>query len=170
APGGCPPEVYRPLVKAAVTAGLPVVLDTAGDWLAAGLTGSPTVVKPNREELSALVGTELGDLGSVVAAARELCGRGPRWVVVSLGADGAVAVNATSAVQVSAPRVRAVNPVGCGDVLVGGLASGLARGGLDVAAALPRAVQIAAASAAHPETGVFDPTYADTLTVGITEL
>ncbi len=61
-----------------------------------------------------------------------------------------------------APRVTAVNPVGCGDVLVSGLATGLAAG-LTVDAALPFAVRVAAASAAHPETGHFDPAYADTL-------
>ena len=139
-----------------------MILDTSGALLRAGLAASPTVVKPNREELAALAGSDLRDITDVIAAARSLCVQGPEWVVVSLGADGALAVDAQQAVQVLAPRVTAVNPVGCGDVLVGGLATGLAAG-LTVEAALPFAVRVAAASAAHPETGHFDPAYADTL-------
>lgn len=95
--------------------------------------------------------------------------QGPTWVVVSLGSDGALAVSLESAVEVAAPKVVAVNPVGCGDVLVGGLATGLASH-LDVAAALPLAVRVSAAAAAHPETGRFDPAYAATLQVSTTIL
>ncbi|MFZ0531315.1 MAG: 1-phosphofructokinase family hexose kinase [Propionicimonas sp.] len=162
APSGCPAEVYEPLVRAALAAGKPVVLDTSGALLAAGLRAAPTVVKPNRDELAALVGAELRTRADVLAAARELCTQGPEWVVVSLGPDGALAVSPDRAVQVTAPSVTARNPVGCGDVLVGGLATGLASG-LDAAAALPMAVRVSAAAAAHPETGVFDPAFADSL-------
>ncbi len=162
APSGCPDDVYLRFVEAAGLAGRPVILDTSGALLRAGLAASPTVVKPNREELAALAGSDLRDLGDVIAAARSLCAQGPEWVVVSLGADGALAVDAHRAVQVVAPRVQAVNPVGCGDVLVSGLATGLAAG-LTVDAALPFAVRVAAAAAAHPETGQFDPAFADTL-------
>lgn len=162
APSGCPDDVYVRFVEAAGLAGRPVILDTSGALLRAGLAASPTVVKPNREELAALAGSDLRDLGDVIAAARSLCAQGPEWVVVSLGADGALAVDAHRAVQVIAPRVEAVNPVGCGDVLVSGLATGLAAG-LTVDAALPFAVRVAAAAAAHPETGQFDPAFADTL-------
>jgi tagatose 6-phosphate kinase len=162
APSGCPDDVYLRFVEAAGLAGRPVILDTSGALLRAGLAASPTVVKPNREELAALAGSDLRDLGDAIAAARSLCAQGPEWVVVSLGADGALAVDAHRAVQVIAPRVEAVNPVGCGDVLVSGLATGLAAG-LTVDAALPFAVRVAAAAAAHPETGQFDPAFADTL-------
>jgi tagatose 6-phosphate kinase len=162
APAGCPEDVYAPFVAAATRAGRPVILDTSGALLRAGLAAAPTVVKPNREELAALTGTELDDLAAVVTAARALCARGPEWVVVSLGPDGAIAVSAGRAVGVGAPRVVAVNPVGCGDVLVGGLAAGLAAG-RSVDEALPFAVTVAAAAAAHPETGCFDPGYAQTL-------
>jgi tagatose 6-phosphate kinase len=169
APSGCPDGVYRPLIEAARKAGRPVILDTSGALLAAGLGVAPTVVKPNREELAALVGAELTDLASVVAAAGRLRALGPEWVVVSLGPDGAVAVGEGRAIQVTPEPVTALNPVGCGDVLVGGLAAGLASG-LDVAAALPRAVQVSAAAAAHPLTGCFDPAFADSLTVTTTVL
>ena len=50
----------------------------------------------------------------------------------------------------------------CHDLSEGGLATGLAAG-LSVDAALPFAVRVAAAAAAHPETGHFDPAFAETL-------
>lgn len=99
APSGCTDDVYTPFVDAARRAGRRVILDTSGALLRAGLAARPTVVKPNREELAALAGAEVPDLASVVAAARALCAHGPEWVVVSLGADGAVAVSAAQAVQ-----------------------------------------------------------------------
>ena len=169
APNGCPTDVYAKLVTAARQHGVPVVLDTSGELLQIGLMSRPTVVKPNREELAALVGSPLADDQAVVAAARRLTAQGPEWVVVSLGAEGAVAVSAHRAVHVSAPLVTAVNPVGCGAVLVGALASGLASG-LTVDAALADAVRVSAAAAAHPETGRFDPAFAATLTTTSVEL
>lgn len=200
APSGCPEDVYVPLIQAARRAGKPVILDTSGALLRAGLAAGPTVIKPNREELSALAGRELDDFADVVAAARTLlepdradrqvgpaettpptrpttppdrpttpdrracrdAPHAPEWVVVSLGADGALAVSAEQAVQVHGLAVPAVNPVGCGDVLVGGLAAGLAAG-LHVNEALPMAVRVSAAAAAHPETGRFDPDFAESL-------
>lgn len=163
APAGCAEDVYRPLIAAAIERGLPVILDTSGAPLAAGLDAAPTVVKPNRDELAALVGADLPDLDAVVTAAARLRERGPQWVVVSLGADGALAVGPGEAVMVNAPSVELVNAVGCGDVLVGGLATGLATG-LAVPQALELGVRVSAAAAAHPATGAFDPAYADTLT------
>ncbi|HEY3338170.1 MAG TPA: 1-phosphofructokinase family hexose kinase [Propionicimonas sp.] len=158
-PAGCPAEVYLPLIVAAKRAGKPVILDTSGEPLRAALAAAPTAIKPNRAELGALVGSTLESLADVAAAARSLCAAGPHWVVVSLGSDGAVAVSAGSAVHVAAPCVTAVNPVGCGDVLVAGLATGLASG-LELDEALPLAVRISAAAAAHQETGRFDPAVA----------
>lgn len=167
APAGCPTDVYVPLVRAARDAGRPVILDTSGALLAEGLRAAPALAKPNREELAALVGAELPELTDVVAAARTLCLGGTGCIVVSLGSEGAVAVTADRVVLVRAPQVAAVNPVGCGDVLVGGLATGFAQG-LDLADALALGVRVSAAAAAHPETGRFDPAFADSLVASVT--
>jgi tagatose 6-phosphate kinase len=155
------------MVRAALESGKPVLLDTSGALLAAGLAAGPTVVKPNQQELAALVGAQLASRDDIVAAARTVCAQGPEWVIVSLGASGAVAVSLRRAVHVAAPPVTALNTVGCGDVLVGGLATGLASG-LDAADALPLAVRVSAAAAAHPETGVFDPAFAAGLETHVT--
>ncbi len=127
APSGCPDDVYLRFVEAAGLAGRPVILDTSGALLRAGLAASPTVVKPNREELAALAGSDLHDLGDVIAAARSLCAQGPEWVVVSLGADGALVLDHGQVEHLSAPAVQAVDTVGAGDAFCAALTVGLAR-------------------------------------------
>ena len=158
-PVGCPDDLYARLVTAAHRAGTPVVVDTSGRPLAATLSAAPSVVKPNRDELAAHAGRRLDSLADIVDAAAALREEGPEWVVISLGADGAAAVGPHAGVLVTAPRVAVRNPVGCGDVLVGVLASGLADGQA-LEASLERAVQLSAASAAHPGTGDFDIEFA----------
>jgi fructokinase len=48
-------------------------------------------------------------------AARALLARGPRLVVVTLGAEGAVGVNGDGEVKVAAPVVQVVDTIGAGD-------------------------------------------------------
>lgn len=166
-PVGCPEDLYAQLVTAARQAGTPVVVDTSGRSLTASLPAAPNVVKPNKDELAVYTGRRLDSLADIVAAADALRANGPEWVVVSLGADGAAAVGPRGGVHVSAPRVAVQNPVGCGDVLVGVLASGLADG-QELEASLVRAVRLSAASAAHPETGELDVDFAERLTTAAT--
>lgn len=166
-PAGCPDDLYADLVSSARSAGLPVVLDAGGAPFARALGARPSVVKPNRDELAAWRGRRLDSRDDVIAAARALRDAGPESVVVSLGSEGALAVTAGRTVLAHAPVVAVSNAVGCGDVLVGVLAAGLAEG-LDVVAALRPAVAAAAAAAAHPRTGVFDPQLAASFEVPVT--
>ncbi len=72
--------------------------------------------------------------------------RGCRTVVLTLGADGAFIVTATSVSHVPAPKVaRVVDTVGAGDAFVGALALYLARA---IAAKTDRGVDSKAAIAA----------------------
>ncbi len=50
-----------------------------------------------------------------MAAARALLARGPKMVVVTLGAEGAIGVTASAEVRVPAPAVRVVDTIGAGD-------------------------------------------------------
>jgi len=73
-----------------------------------------------------------------VAVARALRDLGPSTVVVTLGADGAVAVDDAGAHRVEAFEVAAVDAVGAGDAFCAELAVSLAAG-RDLAAAVHRA-------------------------------
>ena len=55
------------------------------------------------------------------SAARALLARGPRLVVVTLGAEGAFGVSAGTEVQVAAPVVKVVDTIGAGDAFGAGL-------------------------------------------------
>lgn len=70
----------------------------------------------------------LDDTSSTLMVARALLELGPRSVVVTLGASGAVAADAGGAEHVPAPRVRAVDTTGAGDAFCGALAVRLAGG------------------------------------------
>jgi fructokinase len=50
-----------------------------------------------------------------MAAARTLLARGPKLVIVTLGADGAIGMTATAEIRVPAPVVQVVDTIGAGD-------------------------------------------------------
>lgn len=135
-------------LRLARIAGATTILNPAP---AAGLEG-PTleladILTPNEGELATLAGGE----GSPAAQARRLLGAEPgkRAILVSLGAMGALLVDAGRPRKIPAPRVRTVDTVGAGDALNGALAAGLAAG-LVLAEAARRAVVVAALSVTRP--------------------
>lgn len=98
----------------------------------------PLVV--NEHEAADLLGRRVpADPQEARAAAAELVARGSRSVVVSLGAEGAVAADASGTWHQPAPPLPApvVDTTGAGDALTGVLAAALADG-LDLRAALRR--------------------------------
>ena len=75
------------------------------------------------------MGRELLTETEQIAAARELIGRGcARYIVVSLGAQGALLVTADSAHRFPAVPVPTGSGVGAGDAMVAGIVVGLTRG------------------------------------------
>ncbi len=127
-PPGAPADLHARAVRAARAAGVPVAVDSSGPALRAALPAGPDLVKPNAEELAAASGRALRTLGDVVAAARALREAGAGAVLASLGADGAVLVDAAGAVHATAPPVRVVSTVGAGDALLAGYLAGPAAG------------------------------------------
>ena len=75
-------------------------------------------------------------------------------MVVTLGAEGALAVSATGAWHISAPTIVAVSPVGSGDCTLAGLVDALARGAT-LPAAVAAGVGCGSANALAPLAGVF---------------
>ena len=127
-PAGLPVNYYAQLVKIANNAGKPVVLDCSGAALEAVLESphKPTVIKPNNEELSQLLGKEVSkDLDELKEVLQEPLFVGIEWIIVSLGANGAFAKHGDTFYKVDIPRIQVVNPVGSGDSTVAGISSGL---------------------------------------------
>ncbi len=84
----------------------------------------PSAIKPNIHEFEDYIGRALPNEKEVVAAARELVGRGIELVVVSMGKDGACFVTANEAVVAHPPAIEVKSTVGAGDAMVAGILSG----------------------------------------------
>ena len=126
--GSLPADYYVKLVERAKKAGKPVVLDCSGVSLEKALAApiKPTVIKPNNEELSQLLGYEVTkDLDQLKEVLQSNLFKGIDWVIVSLGADGAFAKHGDVFYKVDIPKIEVVNPVGSGDSTVAGIASAL---------------------------------------------
>jgi 1-phosphofructokinase family hexose kinase len=129
-PAGLAPGTYAALIAAAVTAGVPVVLDAHAEALRLGAAAGPAVVKPNLAELEAATGRGLStpggpELPAVAAAARQLAASGAGAVVATLGPAGAWAVAGGRAWRVTTVPGASGNPTGAGDAVTAGLALGL---------------------------------------------
>lgn len=157
-PAGLPDNAYAELITIAARAGVPALLDTSGAALLAGASAGPAVVKPNLAELAAAVGRAVpwngsGDTAAVLGAAAELRDRGPAAVVVSLGADGLLALTSEGA-WLTAGRPVGGNPTGAGDAVMAALAHGI-----ELARAWPErlrhAAALGAATAATPVAGEY---------------
>ena len=135
--------------------GKKVILDTSGDYLKEGIKAGPTMVKPNDEELEALLGIKIENRYQTIDAAKEMREKyGIEYVVVSLGGDGALVVCEEGIFHGKPPKLKAVNTVGCGDSMIAGFALGLSEG-LSLEETLRRASAISAAAAMREETGFF---------------
>jgi len=122
-PAGVPHDFYRTLLE---KTNCPTIVDAQGELLRESLAGFPTVIKPNRAELSRTVGRELSTTGQVVTAAEELRTEGAKWVVVSDGPRPVIVVGPVGVYVVNpGDSGSVVNPIGCGDALTAGIAIGL---------------------------------------------
>ena len=137
-------EIPEDAISAAVrAAGALVVLNPApARPIPADVLAEVDVLVPNRTELGLLAG-EPAPTDPSAAAAMARTVRGPRSVVVTVGAEGAVVVDADRVEVVAVPEVEAVDTTGAGDAFCGALADALARD-----ATLVEAARWAAAAAA----------------------
>ncbi|MCB0207038.1 MAG: 1-phosphofructokinase [Anaerolineae bacterium] len=125
-PAGVPVTLYRDLIQRA--AGKKVALDTSGEAFRRAIAAAPAVIKPNIEELSQYLGRPLATDSEVLDAASGLLRRGVETVVVSMGKQGALYVEADEAVRATPPEVVVQSTVGAGDAMVAGIVAGKQRG------------------------------------------
>ncbi|CAN5842506.1 ribokinase [soil metagenome] len=105
----------------------------------------PLVV--NEHEAAFLLGSAVKEVEGALAAGPRLLELGPRSVVITLGADGAVVADGDSAEHVASPKVEVVDTTGAGDAFVGALAAKLA-GSSSLKEAVSYAVRAGAAAVA----------------------
>ncbi|MCJ7841544.1 1-phosphofructokinase [Lederbergia sp. NSJ-179] len=153
---GIPNTYYRDICEWAHAAHIPVLLDTSGEALKEGIAGKPFLIKPNQEELSQYMNLPQLSFESQVDAAKAICARGVKYVLLSLGKDGAILVEEGRVLRAELPAVKVVNPVGSGDSMIAGMAYALQRG-YPLAECLKWACASGTANAMEPETGMIQP-------------
>lgn len=157
-PVGAGESFFVRLAALAARHEVPFALDTSGAPLIAAVrAGGLAVVKPNDEELADLVGRELVTVGDVVDASREVLDAGNRAVLVSLGAHGALLVDADAVWWAGGPPIVPLSTVGAGDSTLAGFLAAVGSGG----DRLRTAVAFGRAAVLLPGTAVPDPTDLD---------
>ena len=127
-PPDVPEDLYAELIVMLKKRGKYVVLDTSGAPLRAALTAKPQMIKPNILELADIQGGAELDPAAICCYARDLVGLGLETVVVSMGPEGAMWIDAKRCVKATPPDVKVVSTVGAGDSMVAGLIYGRLQG------------------------------------------
>jgi 6-phosphofructokinase 2 len=153
-PPGVPVDYYRRIAERVREQGGRAVVDAHGAELAAALEARPWLLRLNQYALEMSINRRMESIEDIAAAARELQQGGIAVVCISLGARGAVLIDADGCYHCSAPRVRVHSTVGCGDSLVAGLVAAAYRGG-NAGDMLRLGVTCGSATASHPGTELF---------------
>ena len=125
----CPLDAVAEALAIAREAGAVTVLNAAPvQPLGEALLGQLDWLVVNEIEAAALAGMPVPGPAEARAVAEQLRQRGPRQVLVTLGAEGLVLAGPEGTLALPAPRVQAVDTTGAGDTVVGALAAALAAG------------------------------------------
>jgi 1-phosphofructokinase family hexose kinase len=155
-PPGAPDSLIPMLVAVGRDAGVPVVVDTSGPALLRAADAGAAVLKPNASEL-----VEATGIADPVEGARSLIARGTELVLLSLGADGMLAVTASDLVHARLDEPLAGNPTGAGDAGVAACAVLYAAGVCDPEQILRRATAWSAAAVLMPLAGDISPRWTE---------
>ncbi len=124
-PPGVPTDIYTNLTAVLSDAGANVVVDTSGSALKSCIDAKPALIKPNHHEAAALLERSIDTLSDAAEAALQLHNGGIPYVVISMGAEGAVLATNGVAHIAEAPEIVERNPIGAGDSMVAGLVNKL---------------------------------------------
>ena len=125
----CPLDAVAEALAIAREAGAVTVLNAAPvQPLDDALLGQLDWLVVNEIEAAALAGMPVPGPAEARAVAEQLRRRGPRQVLVTLGAEGLVLAGPEGTLALPAPRVQAIDTTGAGDTVVGALAAALAAG------------------------------------------
>lgn len=106
-----------------------VILDTEKANMLSALSNREVyMVKPNLRELEEFTGKDIHSLQDMVAASKKYLDRGVKYVLVSLGAEGAVMTNGTDSYFCKSASVAVNSTVGAGDSMVAAACVGFSKG------------------------------------------
>lgn len=121
-PSGVPVEFYAEAIAQAHGYGVPVIFDSSGPPLVAGIRSHPALIKPNLAELADLLGEVPASRAEVQQAAGKLREQFGTDVIVTLGEEGAIAVFGDGSYFIHPISIPVVSSAGAGDGVLAGMA------------------------------------------------
>ena len=125
---GMTPDYYAKILSA-VPQGVKKVVDTEGDRLKQALTCGVDLVKPNLEELERTLKKKIKSKDEMLSGCKELLNRGAKYVLLSLGKQGAVITDGNKNYYCKSVNVAMNSTVGAGDGMVAAATNALVKGG-----------------------------------------
>ena len=126
-PSGLSPEFYAAAIVEAQERNVPVIFDSSGPSLAAGIKSRPDLIKPNQAELHDFLGYRPTSQQEVKQAAEKLCQDYGTNVIVTLGGEGAIAVFRDASYFIHPISIPVVSAAGAGDGVLAGMALAYSR-------------------------------------------
>jgi len=126
---GIQPEIIVDIAKMAEKQGFDLVIDTSYPEVVSAIEHHPYLIKPNDEELlSWFDQPDTDKINVLVKYSKELLKKGAQNILLSLGAKGALFVNAEHVLLGNAPKIKVVNTACSGDTMLGTFLAGLEQG------------------------------------------
>jgi len=126
-PPGIKPDIYGELIHKSNQLNIINAIDTSGPELSISIESKPVILRLNKKEIEEYKGVTFENLRELGETAQQICKSGVRWVVVSLGADGALGADGSEIWYASPPKMSVINPIGSGDAMLAGLLSSFSR-------------------------------------------
>lgn len=123
---GVEPQILVKIAQRSQKQGFKLVIDTNYSTVLETLPYKPELLKPNDEELSKWFGlTKRPTLTDLIECGQQLVARGAQNVLLSVGSQGALLVNATTVLLGNAPKGTVVNTACSGDTMLGTFLAGM---------------------------------------------
>lgn len=128
-PKGLTSDFYKEIIKYAKANNIFVSVDTSGQTLKdiIGAEVKPDLIKPNETEIAQVLGRVIGKEELKDVLVQEPF-KDIKYIIVSMGKDGALVKAGDKIYNASVPKVLAINPVGSGDSSLAGALYAIEQG------------------------------------------
>ncbi|MBI5971762.1 1-phosphofructokinase [Staphylococcus caledonicus] len=127
-PKSIPSDAYAQIAEITHQTGAKLVVDAEKDLVNTVLKYQPLFIKPNKDELEEMFDIKVQTDQDVVTYGRQILTEGAQSVIISLGGEGAIYIDANRSIKAQNPQGKVINTVGSGDSTVAGMVAGIEAG------------------------------------------